>query len=84
MPSSGLYLDGERVRRARIRKLMTTQQLADVLGVSYRHIHRAQTNRDRVSLDLLGRIATALDVPIAQIVNEGDRDIFTEQPAEVA
>lgn len=58
----------DNLRRARERKGWTQQALAARANVSRRMLTAVETGEANISLATLGRIATALDVPFAELV----------------
>ena len=66
--ASALRLAGSRVRRARIARHLTQQQLAERLHVPQSQISRIEREPDRSTLRTLKRIAKALGVDIRALV----------------
>src|SRR3954469_9008217 len=64
------YLDriGGLIRSARKHRGLTQTQLADVLGTSQSAVHRIEAGNQNLSLDMVNRIAAALDAPL---ISEG-------------
>jgi XRE family aerobic/anaerobic benzoate catabolism transcriptional regulator len=58
---------GKRVREARARRGMTRKQLAHEAGVSERHLAQLEGGEGNVSIVLLRRITTALNVPLENL-----------------
>jgi XRE family aerobic/anaerobic benzoate catabolism transcriptional regulator len=69
-PLAYLRLLGERVRDARARHGMTRRMLAHDCGVSERYLAQLESGRGNFSIVLLRRVATAIDVPLAELVSE--------------
>lgn len=61
---------GERVREARARRGMTRKILARDSGVSERYLAQLEGGRGNVSVLLLRQIAQALNLPIAELVQD--------------
>lgn len=61
---------GERVREARARRGMTRKILARDSGVSERYLAQLEGGRGNVSVLLLRQIAQALNLPLAELVQE--------------
>ena len=63
------YLDriGGLIRDARKHRGLTQIQLADVLGTSQSAVHRIEAGNQNVSVDMISRIAKALDAPIISV-----------------
>ncbi len=66
------YLEtlGERVRDARARHGMTRRMLARDSGISERYLAELESGRGNLSILLLRRLANAIDIPLAELVNE--------------
>jgi XRE family aerobic/anaerobic benzoate catabolism transcriptional regulator len=71
---------GERVRDARARRGMTRKILAHDSGVSERYLAQLETGQGNVSVLLLQRIAVALNLPLAEFLQQET----SEQPVELA
>src|SRR6187455_2551390 len=61
---------GERVRAVRARRGMTRKRLAEVAGVSERHLANLETGQGNASVTLLRQLARALGSSIGEIVGE--------------
>ena len=70
---------GERVRRARAQRGISRKALATDSGVSERYLAQLESGQGNISVLLLQQIATALNVPIAELVSEE-----AAAPAELA
>src|ERR1700722_10972774 len=62
-----LLFVGNKVREARSRRGMTRKMLAHEADVSERHLAQLELGGGNVSLLLLGRITTALNIPIDEV-----------------
>ncbi len=60
----------ERVRAGRKRLALTRRALADVSGVSERHLAQLESGAGNISVMLLGKVAEALQVPVAELLRE--------------
>ena len=69
---------GERVRDARARRGMTRKILAHDSGVSERYLAQLESGRGNVSVLLLQRIASALSLPLTELLHQG-----SERPVEL-
>ena len=69
---------GERVRTERLRRGMTRRILARDSGLSERYLAQLETGRGNISIELLRRVAAALNLPLARLVADGPED-----PAEL-
>ncbi|MFJ8006054.1 helix-turn-helix domain-containing protein [Streptomyces fagopyri] len=58
------------MRTARHHRKLTQEQLANLLGIDRRSIHRYETARRDPALSMLVRIADALEVPVASLVSD--------------
>src|SRR5476649_1384466 len=74
-----LHALGERVRDARARRGMTRKILAHDSGVSERYLAQLESGLGNVSVLLLQRIASALNLPLTELLQEG-----SAQPVELA
>lgn len=63
---------GLRIKTLRKAKSLTQQQLADLVDVSRIYIQALESNRRLPSMKLLRRLAAALDVRVADIVQNED------------
>jgi XRE family aerobic/anaerobic benzoate catabolism transcriptional regulator len=73
---------GERVRDARARHGMTRRMLARDSGVSERYLAQLESGRGNLSIVLLRRVATAIDVEISSLVRENEPSVEFEMLAE--
>lgn len=55
---------GQRIAESRKEHAMTQQQLADAVGVSREHIARIEAGKYSVGLDILVKVAKALDMEL--------------------
>ncbi|MFJ6085191.1 helix-turn-helix transcriptional regulator [Streptomyces sp. NPDC092369] len=60
---------GERIRAARLHRRLTQEQLAHLIGIDRRSIHRYETARRDPTLSMLLLIADALDVSLSVLVS---------------
>ena len=66
-------LVGNEIRAHREAQELTLQDLAEMASSSYTHIWKVERGKVSVGLDLLGRISTALDVPLRDLVDPPER-----------
>lgn len=59
---------GERIKKSRKYKGYTQQELADVLGLSVMTIRRFESNTRQPKLEMLEKIASALDVTVEKLL----------------
>jgi transcriptional regulator with XRE-family HTH domain len=69
-------LVARRIREQRVRRGMTQQGLARMIGVAFQQAHKYERGLSRVSAGRLFHIATVLDMPI--------NDFFTENASSAA
>jgi len=62
---------GSLIRDARKHRGLTQSQLAEVLGTSQSAVHRIEAGNQNLSLDMVNRIATALDAPLISVGSGG-------------
>lgn len=61
---------GKRIKAARKKKKLTQDQLCEIVGLSYGYMSYIETAIKCVSLDVLVRIANALDVTVDELLAE--------------
>lgn len=61
---------GERIRHARRDANLTQMKLAGLIGVDHRTIHRIEHGTSDPTLGLLIMLASALQVPLADLVRQ--------------
>jgi XRE family aerobic/anaerobic benzoate catabolism transcriptional regulator len=71
--SNLLRMLGNRVRDARARHGMTRRMLARDSNISERYLAELESGRGNLSIVLLKRLAAAIDVPMAELIDEGPR-----------
>lgn len=69
-PASYFKMLGERVRNARSRHGMTRRMLARDSGISERYLAELESGRGNFSIALLRKVASAIDVPISELVSD--------------
>src|SRR5712672_2718615 len=69
-PAGYLKMIGERVRDARARHGMTRRMLARDSGISQRYLAELESGRGNFSIALLRRVASAIDVPVSELVSD--------------
>lgn len=62
-------LVGGEIRWNRESQGLTLHVLANMVGTSYTHIWKVENGKVSVGLDLLGRISSALNVPLRELVD---------------
>src|ERR671917_1332553 len=66
---------GGLIRDARKHRGLTQTQLADVLGTSQSAVHRIEAGNQNLSLEMVNRIAAALDSPLISVGNTGPQHL---------
>jgi transcriptional regulator with XRE-family HTH domain len=61
-----------RIRQRRLELGMTLKQVAELVGVTYRQVHKYETGIDRISAGLLHRTAQALGVKVGYFFADMD------------
>jgi XRE family transcriptional regulator, aerobic/anaerobic benzoate catabolism transcriptional regulator len=65
-----LKMVGERVRNARARHGMSRRMLAHDSGISERYLAELESGRGNFSIVLMRRLAKAIDLPVAELVDD--------------
>lgn len=68
-PCDGKALLGETICRRRRQQLLSQEQLAQMAGTSKSHLWRIEAGKVGVSLDLLCRLASSLDVKVSELID---------------
>ena len=63
---------GAKIRRLREQAGLSQSQLGERLGVSYQQIQKYERGVNRFSVDALIKLARALDVPVAGLLEAGE------------
>lgn len=61
---------GARLKELRLRRGMTQEQLAVLVGVQYQQIQQYESGSSKMSTDRLQMVAGALDVPVSYFFDE--------------
>ncbi len=67
---------GNRIKALRVAKKLTQEQIADKIGVSRQRYARIENGTNRITLEILTKIADVLDVTIGDITR-----VLDERPA---
>ncbi|HKF87340.1 MAG TPA: helix-turn-helix domain-containing protein, partial [Propionibacteriaceae bacterium] len=80
------YLDriGGLIRDARKHRGLTQTQLADVLGTSQSAVHRIEAGNQNLSLEMVTRIAEALDSPLISVGGSGPQHLRVQGGAKLS
>src|SRR5579863_2998655 len=75
---------GGRIRERRIMLVLTQQQLAEMIGVTYQQAHKYERGINRISAGRLYEIARILSVPVAYLFDGLDsaEEVGTHSPRE--
>ncbi len=65
---------GDKVKRLRHEKGLTQKELAKIVGISESTIKMIETNKNNPSLELLPKLANALEVDPAELLKEDKED----------
>jgi transcriptional regulator with XRE-family HTH domain len=60
---------GERVRKARANAGLSTQELAEKVGVTSQHVRRIEAGGVQATAIVIARIARALDIPVNHLLD---------------
>jgi len=74
---------GSLIRDARKHRGLTQQQLADLLGTSQSAVHRIESGGQNLSLDMINRIASALESPLVTVGNVGSKSFRIFGPTKL-
>ncbi len=88
-PSSGRHETtmgiGKTILRIRIEKGLTQRELGEAADLASTYISRIENGRVQASTTTLGRIASALDVPVTELLNREARHVpSTHKPCPVS
>jgi transcriptional regulator with XRE-family HTH domain len=61
---------GERIRRLRLKKGITQDQLAELTGLNRVHLYRLENGRQSMTLNTLKIIADTLGVPVRDLIGK--------------
>jgi transcriptional regulator with XRE-family HTH domain len=75
---------GERIRAVRQQRHLTMQQLADAAGISQSHVSLIERSHTQPSVEKLVRLARALDVTLADLVDAEGRGAGPGQASDSA
>lgn len=67
------FFNGEKLKKLRKSKGLTTQQVADLVNVSQSYISRFENNRAVPDVDMLQQILKSLDSNIADFYSDGEQ-----------
>ena len=64
---------GENIRRARVKKTISQQELAKVLNVERSTVSGWETGKRVPDVEMLGRLSVVLDIPVQSLMTENKR-----------
>ncbi|MCB1100554.1 MAG: helix-turn-helix transcriptional regulator [Verrucomicrobiae bacterium] len=65
---------GLRIRSVRLSSGLTIQELGAKLGISYQQVQKYETGSNRVSAEMLWRIAAVFEFPVSYFYGGGDAE----------
>lgn len=75
---------GQRIKDCRAERNITQNKLSELLDVSNVYVSRIERGVSKVSLEMLYRISTILDVPIGLLITGVDQDSNIYLDSEIA
>ncbi|WP_431090862.1 helix-turn-helix domain-containing protein [Paenibacillus sp. 8b26] len=66
------------LKKLRMEKEWSQQELANRSGVSQSHIHYLESGTKQPTLTILNKLASALDVPVVEFLSEGSNSVAKE------
>ena len=72
------------IRDARIARGWSQQKLADELGSVQSAVHRIENGQQNLSLNMIDRLAEALDMPLIQTSTQGSVNIEIHGPTQLS
>lgn len=72
---------GQRIKTIRTKKGLTQEQVAEIVGISQKHLSRIEKGYHNPRFDMIIKIANALNVPtdaFAKNLSDSDVDVFIE------
>ena len=72
---------GKRIQKYRIQKNLTQEQVAEIVGISQKHLSRIEKGYHNPRFDMIIHIADALNIPtdsLAKDLSDNDVDVFLE------
>ncbi len=67
---------GEKIKHFRLKKDLSQESFAELLGISLQAYNKIETNKTRVDIDRLQQIAEKLDTNLVELLSYGDKDIY--------
>lgn len=68
---------GNRIKKARARKDITQQELAGIINISVSHLSNIETGKTIASLEVIYKLAEALDVSVDELLRDSTSDDFS-------
>lgn len=74
---------GEKIKKYRVEKGLTQQELADIIGVQRAAISKYEKNIVSISINQIEKIASALDITTSQLLYDQEIENTLNQSAEI-
>lgn len=74
---------GEKIKKYRVEKGLTQQELADIIGVQRAAISKYEKNIVSISINQIEKIASALDITTSQLLYDQEIENALNQSAEI-
>ncbi|MEX1474814.1 helix-turn-helix domain-containing protein [Enterococcus sp. C78] len=74
------YLIGSRIKKARLKKNLTQEKLAELTGLSIQHISNIENGRSKLSIESLISISSTLDVSTDHLLQD---NVLMENPRHI-
>ncbi|TRY17277.1 UDP-N-acetylglucosamine 1-carboxyvinyltransferase [Tessaracoccus rhinocerotis] len=75
---------GIMIREARTSRGWSQQRLADAVGTAQSAVHRIENGQQNLSLNMIGRLAEALDMPLIQTATAGQMNFEIQGPTQLS
>lgn len=75
---------GEKIKFRRQDIGMSQERLAELIGVSFQQVQRYENGRNKLSVERIQQIASALAVPVASFFSGGSTSIISDLDEEYA
>ncbi|MCC2592902.1 UDP-N-acetylglucosamine 1-carboxyvinyltransferase [Tessaracoccus sp. OS52] len=75
---------GIMIREARVSRGWSQQRLADEVGTAQSAVHRIENGQQNLSLNMIGRLAEALEMPLIQTATAGQMNFEVQGPTKLA
>jgi len=75
---------GQRIRMHRTANRMSRKRLAEVSGVSERYLAQLESGQGNMSIALLRKVTTAIDLPLNVLLSDVESESVEEEVAELS